>query len=97
MANPKNRDGIIDLLIARDGKIEIFLNTLKKDLFSHPFTQSEVFTSPFMHIFDLNNDGFNDLLFYEKERDGQISVLLNNGDWKETLPSAKEFKSRNAK
>ena len=92
-----NGDGLIDLLVARDGKIEIFLNTLKEDLFSNPFIQSEVFTSPFMHISDLNDDGFNDLLFYEKKRNGQISILLNKGDWKEILPSDKEFKSTNAK
>ncbi len=88
-----NGDGLIDLLIARDGKIEIFLNTLNEDLFSKPFTQSGIVTSPFMHISDLNNDGLNDLLFYQKKRDGKISILLNTGDWKGIFPSDEEFKS----
>jgi len=92
-----NRDGFLDLLIARDGKIEIFLKSLNEDLFSNPFTQTGVITSPFMHISDLNNDGLNDLLFYQKKRDGKISILLNNGDWKEIFPSDKEFKSRSGK
>jgi hypothetical protein len=91
-----NRDGYFDLLIARDGKIEIFLNTLKGDLFSKPFTQSGVVTAPFMRISDLNNDGFNDLLFYEKKRDGEISVLLNKGVWKKKFTIDKTFKSTNA-
>ncbi len=100
MANSKgdfNRDGLLDLLIARDGKIEIFLNTLNEDLFSNPFVQSGVDTSPFIHISDLNNDGLNDLLFYEKKRDGKISILLNKGDWKEIFPSDKDFNSRSDK
>ncbi len=39
----------------------------------------------------------NDLLFYQKKRDGKISILLNKGDWKEIFPSDKEFKSRSDK
>jgi hypothetical protein len=92
-----NRDGRLDLLIARDGKIEIFPNSLNEDLFSNPYTQSGVVTSPFMHISDLNNDGLNDLLFYQKTRDGEISILLNKGDWLDILPSDKAFKSRSDK
>lgn len=92
-----NSDGLIDLLIARDGKIEIFLNTLNEDLFSNSYTQSGVVTSPFMHISDMNNDGLNDLLFYQKKRNGEISILLNTGNWKEISPSEKEFKSRSDK
>jgi FG-GAP-like repeat len=88
-----NRDGLLDLLIARDGKIEIFLNTSNKDLFSNPFTQSKVVTTPFMHISDLNNDGLNDLLFYQKKKDGKISILLNTGEWTEAFPSDKNFES----
>jgi VCBS repeat protein len=92
-----NRDGLIDLLIARDGKIEIYLNTLNEDLFSNPFTQWGVVTSPFMHISDLNNDGLNDLLFYQKKRNGEISINLNKGDWKEIVPSDIKFKSKSDK
>jgi hypothetical protein len=88
-----NRDGLLDLLIARDGKVEIFLNILNDDLFSKPLTQTEIVTSPFMHISDLNNDGFNDLLFYQKKRDGNISILLNKGKWKDVFLSDKKFKS----
>lgn len=92
-----NGDGLIDLLIARDGKLEIFLNTLNEDLFSNPFTQSGIVTSPFMHISDMNKDGLNDLLFYQKKRNGEISVLLNTGDWKEIFSSEKEPKSKSDK
>ncbi|UCF92689.1 MAG: VCBS repeat-containing protein [Desulfobacterales bacterium] len=92
-----NGDGMRDLLIARDGRIEIFLNTPNEELFSKHFSQSEVVTSPFMHIADLNNDGLNDLLFYEKKRDGKISILLNTGDWEKRFPSRREYKSRNDK
>jgi len=56
------------------------------DLFSKPLTLSGIFTSPFMHIVDLNGDGRDDLLFYEKKRDGKISTLLNTGEWKD-IPS----------
>ena len=90
-----NKDGLIDLLVARDGKIEIFLNTLSENLFSKPFVQSGVVTSPFMQITDLNNDGFNDLIFYEKKRNGEISVLLNKGIWKNITHSDRDNKSKN--
>jgi hypothetical protein len=90
-----NKDGLIDLLVARDGKIEIFLNTLSENLFSKPFVQSGVFTSPFMQITDLNNDGFNDLIFYEKKRNGEISVLLNKGIWNNTTSSNRDNKTKN--
>ena len=71
------------------------LNILNEDLFSKPFTQTGVVTSPYMHVSDLNKDGSNDLLFYQRKRDGEISILLNKGEWKETSPSNKEFKSGN--
>jgi hypothetical protein len=77
-----NNDGFIDLLVPRDGKIEIFLNTLSENLFKTALAQSGVSTSAFMKISDLNHDGFNDLLFYDKKRNGTFSVLLNNGNWK---------------
>ncbi len=90
-----NKDGLKDLLVARDGKIEIFLNTLSENLFTKPFGQSGVVPSPFMQISDLNNDGFNDLLFYEKKRNGELSVLLNKGIWKNIFPSGRDKKSNN--
>jgi FG-GAP-like repeat len=60
-------DGYKDLLIARDEKITIYPKNQEGDLFSKPLTQSGVFTSPFMHVVDLNSDGQDDLLFYEKK------------------------------
>ena len=83
-------DGHRDLLIARDEKITIYPKNLDGDLFLKPFTQSGVFTSPFMHIADLNSDGLDDLLFYEKKKDGKICILLNTGQWKDMLSPAKE-------
>ena len=82
-------DGHRDLLIARDEKIAIYPKNQDGDLFSKPLTQSGVFTSPFMHIVDLNGDGRDDLLFYEKTREGKISILLNTGEWKD-LPSVEK-------
>lgn len=83
-------DGRRDLLIARDEKITIYPKNLDGDLFSKPLTQSGVFTSPFMHIVDLNSDGRDDLLFYEKKRDGKICILLNTGEWKDMLSPENE-------
>jgi len=76
-------DGHRDLLLARDEKIAIYPKNQDGDLFSKPLTQSGVFTSPFMHIADLNSDGRDDLLFYEKKRAGKISILLNTGEWQD--------------
>ena len=70
-------------MIVRDEKIEIYPKNQDGDLFSKPLTQSGVFTSPFMHIVDLNSDGRDDLLFYETKRAGKISILLNTGEWKD--------------
>jgi hypothetical protein len=67
------------------------------DLFSKPLTQSGVFTSPFMHIVDLNGDGRDDLFFYEKKRDGKISILLNTGEWKDMLSPEKKSMPSNEK
>ena len=75
-------DGHQDLLVARDEKITIYPRNPGGDLFSKPLKQSEVFTSPLMNIVDLNGDGLDDLIFYEKKREGKISVLLNTGEWK---------------
>jgi hypothetical protein len=77
-----NGDRFPDLLIARDGKIDIFLNQTATDLFSKAVTQENIFTYPYMHRFDLNNDGLSDLFFYQKKKDGRMSILLNNGNWK---------------
>ena len=77
-----NNDGYNDLIVARDGKIEIFLNTHTNELYTTPLVQTGVNTSAFMKISDLNNDGFTDLLFYEKKRNGTLSILLNKGNWK---------------
>jgi hypothetical protein len=60
------------------------------DFFSEPLYQSGVFTSPFMRIVDLNSDGRDDILFYEKKRDGKIAVLLNTGEGKNRLSHEKE-------
>ena len=76
-------DGHRDLLIARDEKIAIYPKNQDGDLFSKSLTQSDVFTSPYLHIVDLNRDGRDDLLFYEEKRDGKISLLLNTGEWKD--------------
>jgi len=83
-------DGHRDLLIARDQKSTIYPKNPDGDLFLKPLTQSGVFTSPFMHIVDLNRDGRDDLLFYEKKRDGKICILLNTGEWKARLSPEKE-------
>ena len=86
-----------DLLIARDGKITIYPKNMDGDLFSKPLTQSGVFTSPFMHIVDLNSDGRDDLLFYEKKRDGKVCILLNTGEWKDMVSLENEAMSPNGK
>ena len=76
-----NNDGFNDLIVARDGKIEVYLNTQSEELFKTPLAQTGVFTSAFMKISDVNNDGYKDLLFYEKKRNGTLSILLNKGNW----------------
>jgi len=83
-------DGHRDLLIARDEEISIYPRKVDGDFFSEPLYQSGVFTSPFMRIFDLNSDGRDDILFYEKKRDGKIAVLLNTGEGKNRLFHEKE-------
>ncbi len=72
-----NGDGEKDLLIARDEKIEIHARNSNGDFFLKPVSQSNVFTSVYRHITDLNGDGRDDLIFYEKKRGGRISVSLN--------------------
>ncbi len=77
LAGDFNGDGHKDLLIARDNKIEINPGNPKGNFFLKPVVQSDIFTSPFMHVVDLNGDGRDDLIFYERERDGRISVSMN--------------------
>ena len=84
-------DGQRDLLIARDEKITIYPKNSNGDLFAKPLTQSGVYTSPFMHIVDLNRDGRDDLLFYEKDRDEKISILLNTGELKNMRSLERKF------
>ena len=38
-----------------------------------------------MNIVDIDGDGRDDLLFYEKEREGKISILFNTGEWQDSL------------
>lgn len=90
-------NGHRDLLIARDEKITIYPKNPDGDLFSKPLIQSGVFTSPFLHIVDLNSDGRDDLLFYEKKKDGKICILLNTGDWKDLLSPKNETRFPNGK
>ena len=80
-------DGHKDLVVARDGKIAVFLYRNPETLFSKPYTQEGVMTTPFMHIVDLNRDGLDDLVFYQKKRGGRISILLNRGNWGEAVLS----------
>jgi hypothetical protein len=87
-------DGQKDLLIARDEKIAIYPKNLEGDLFSKTLTQSGFFTSPFMHIVDLNSDDRDDLLFYEKKKGGRIGILLNTGEWKDKPSSENETMSQ---
>jgi hypothetical protein len=43
-----------------------------------------------MNIVDLNGDGRDDLIFYEKKREGKISILLNTGEGKDRLSLEKK-------
>jgi hypothetical protein len=85
-------DGHRDLLIARDEEITLYPKNQDGDLFSKPLTQSGVFTSPYMHIVDLNKDGRDDILFYEKKREGTLSILLNTGQWEDMHSLEKKTK-----
>jgi hypothetical protein len=90
-------DGRRDLLIARDGEITLYPKSQDGDLFSQALTQSGVFTSPYMHIVDLNGDGLDDILFYEKKRNARLSFLLNRGKWKDVRLLEKESRPSDAK
>jgi len=82
-------DGHPDLLIAHDGQVTVHAQDSDGELFSQSHSQTDVFTAPCMHICDLNRDGRNDLLFYEKGQKGRISVLLNSGKWEAAVSSQK--------
>ena len=53
--------------------------------------QFALFLFPFMHIVDLNRDGRDDILLYEKDRDEKISILLNTGEWKNMSSLERKF------
>ncbi|RMF88528.1 MAG: VCBS repeat-containing protein [Nitrospinota bacterium] len=72
-------DGRTDLLIARDGEVMIYAKTPGGSLASTPLVQAEVPVSPYRHIGDMNGDGRNDLLFYERGEGGKITLLLRQG------------------
>lgn len=74
-------DGYPDLLIASDGKVRIYQTPQGKDLYSNSYDQSNVVTCRFKHIIDLNRDGLDDIVLYEKKKSGVVSVLLNKGQW----------------
>ena len=78
-------DGHKDLLIAHDGEVTVYPKNQNGDLFSKPVSQSGVSTHQFMHVVDMNDDGRDDIIFYQKKRNGNISILLNTGDWEKLL------------
>jgi len=78
-----NGNGYPDLLTAHDGKLKIFQTRKGRGLFSDSHHQADVITCPFKHIMDLNGDGLDDLVFYEKKWNGTISVLVNKGQWED--------------
>ena len=50
-----------------------------------------------MNIVDLNGDGLDALIFYEKKREDRISILLNTGEWKDRLSLEKNSMSSDPK
>ena len=82
-------DGRADLLVAHDGSVTVFHSYAGQPLFSTSHTQSELTTCPFRHITDLNRDGRDDIVLYEKKRQGKICVLINTGDWSGTASAGK--------
>jgi hypothetical protein len=74
-----NGDGSPDLLIANDGELRIYRTPEGKGMYSKLYHQANIRTCRFAHIADLNRDGLDDILLYEKKKDGSISVLLNKG------------------
>ncbi len=74
-----NGDGSPDLLVANDGKLRIYRTPQGKGIYSNLYHQADILTCRFVHIVDLNRDGLDDILLYEKKKNGSISVLLNKG------------------
>lgn len=87
--------GLFEIVVV--SKTGVYPKNQDGDLFSKPLTQSDVFTSPYMHIVDLNGDSRDDLLFYEKKTDGKISLLLNTGEWKDVPTLEKKSMSSDGK
>ena len=83
-------DGSADLLVARDGSITVYSADEGNSLFSTSHTLSGLATYPFKHIMDLNRDGRDDILLYEKKHGGKICVLVNTGDWSGKLSSSND-------
>jgi hypothetical protein len=83
-------DGSADLLVARDGSIAVYPSDAGNSLFSTSHTQTGLATYPFKHIMDLNRDGRDDILLYEKKNKGKICVLVNTGDWSGKLSSSND-------
>jgi hypothetical protein len=74
-------DGYPDLLIANDGEIRIYRTPRGRGFYSKSYHQADVVTCPFRHIVDLNRDGLDDIVLYEKKKKGSVSILLNKGRW----------------
>ena len=83
-------DSNADLLVARDGSITVYHSDAGNSLFSSSHTQSDLVTYPFKHIMDLNQDGRDDILLYEKKHKGKICVLLNTGNWSGKVRSSND-------
>jgi hypothetical protein len=75
-------DGYPDLLIANDGKLKIYQTLQDNAFFSNLYHQADVITCPLKQIIDLNQDGLDDIVFYEKKQNGTVFVLLNKGKLK---------------
>jgi len=78
-----NGDGYPDLLIATDGRIKIYQTRQGKPLFSESHRQEGVVTCSLRQITDINRDGLDDIIMYEKKRNAKVSILVNKGNWRE--------------
>lgn len=76
-----NGDGYPDLLIVADGKVRIYQTRQDQTLFSKSYHQEDILTFPFRQITDINGDGLDDLIMYEKKWDAKITILINSGNW----------------
>ena len=91
-----NGDGYPELLIARDGKIKIYQTRQDDGLFLNSYYQADVITCPYKHVIDLNKDGFQDIVMYEKKMSGKVSILLNRGKWEDSNNNKSKSLSRKA-